>query len=95
MKELTQLIAKDLQLNLSEMEFPDEDILRDFLRKQVSYLMDKEFNKLINIFYKLDIDEKKVKEVLALATPETIVDELVSLVIEREKLKIYYRQKYQ
>jgi len=94
-KELTQLIAKDLQLNLSEMEFPDEDVLRDFLRKQIGYLMDKEFNKLINIFYRLDIDEKKVKEVLTLASPESIVDELVSLVLEREKLKIYYRQKYQ
>ena len=47
MKELTQLIANDLQLNLSEIEFPDEDILREYLRKQVAYLMDKEFNKLI------------------------------------------------
>ena len=95
MEELTKLIAKDLQLDISGMEFPDEDVLRLYLHKQIAFLMDKEFNKLINIFYRLDLDEKKMMGVIALSSPETVVDELVSLVLEREKLKIYYRQKYQ
>jgi hypothetical protein len=72
----------------------DEDELRTKLSIAISYLLNHDMERLLNIFYRLDLSETKVKEVIINSSPEKISLELSDLVMEREKQKIITRMKY-
>lgn len=57
-------------------------------------LLHHDFNKLLNILYRIDVDENKLKQALFESTQpaaETIAD----LIIERQLQKIKFRKMYQ
>ena len=72
--------------NLEEMI---EAIIR-VIRPLLNYQMDK----LLNIFYRLDLNETKVKEVLSISDPETMERNLAILILKREMEKAKWRAKY-
>ena len=57
---LIKIIAKDFDLpeNISE------DQLRDVLIKAFTYLVEDDFSKLLQILYRADVDQYKLKELL-------------------------------
>lgn len=93
-----QLVRKDFGLEV-EMEFEDGDNgfdrLEDFLTNQVNYLLDHDLNRLLNAMYRIDIPEQKTKELLQSSTQGEIARNIVRAIIEREKQKVFTRQKYQ
>lgn len=96
-KQSYQLIHKDLGLE-EEWECEDSENtfsrLEDFLTYQIKNLLDHDFNRLLNAFYRIDIPEKKVKEILTSSEPELVARDLAVLIIEREKQKVLTRLKY-
>lgn len=94
MDELTA-IAWSLQLLETKPEtehssFSDQRLL---LIKAIDTLIHQDFNKLLNILYRIDVDEKKLKYALyesVLPAAETIAD----LIIERQQQKIRFREMY-
>lgn len=96
-EESLQLVKKDLGLeeeaNLTETKDPLEE-LHHFLTRQIQYLIDHDFNRLINAMYRIDISEKKFKQILELSEPGKIAPALSNVIIEREKAKVFTRRKY-
>lgn len=65
--------------------------LRYQLSQIISYLLDHDIQKLINIMYRVDIDERKFKEALI---SQNVADSVANLVLERFIKKAELRLKY-
>jgi hypothetical protein len=96
LNEAINLIQKDFFLEKDDLPISilNLDDLRHALNKVVSYLLDKDMTRLLNALYRIDVDESKVKKVLAEADPESISHEITDLIIQRELKKIETRNKY-
>lgn len=96
-KESYQLILKDFGLEddkeIKEVEMAF-DWLEDFLVRQVNYLLDHDFNHLLNALYRIDISENQVKNLLELSSSEEIALNIARAIIEREKQKVITRARY-
>jgi len=68
--------------------------LKEILNLKVVYLLTYEMEKLLQLFYRLDLNEKKVKEIFAQSSAHKIAPALVDLILERELEKIETRKKY-
>lgn len=92
-----ELIRKDFNMDGEIVLKKDEapfDALKTFLEKQIRYLLDKDFNRLLNAMYRIDISEQKVKEILQNTQPDQISSSLADAIIARERQKIITRLKY-
>jgi hypothetical protein len=90
-----QLITKDFGLDNAELEnTPSMDILESRLVKIVQYLLDQDFQRLINSMYRIDLPESTFKEILANEKPDQIASSLASAILGRELQKAELRQKY-
>ncbi len=94
-KSISTLVDNDFRLKKNE-EFVVSTIneLKDKLSQLISYLMEKDFERLLQAMYRLDIDEKKFWIILEGSEREKISLELADLVIQRELKKLETRQKY-
>lgn len=90
-----QLITKDFGLEDAEMEkSPSIDGLESRLTQVVQYLLDKDFQRLINIMYRIDLSESRFKEILANEEPDRIANSLAKQILARELQKAKLRKKY-
>ena len=64
------------------------------LRRVIDYLIEKDFERLVRVMYRIDIDEEKVKYALSGIDEKTPADLIVDYVIEREMEKAKTRLKY-
>ncbi len=85
----------------SLQKYFDDDIkasnleqLKEWLTSEIIKLMMNDMEKLLNILYRIDVNEKKVKEVFAQHNPKLIAPSLAELIIEREMGKAETRIKY-
>ena len=67
------------------------DNLHDNLSKAINRLILQDFNFLINALYRLDISEKKVKDVLKATSDQDAGDLIAGLIIERQLEKLRTR----
>ena len=91
----SEIIARNFDLQLPENE--DEKLmalLRERLIDRLSYLIDHDFEKLLWILYRIDVDEKLATATLATNpnTPSAVL--LADLVIQRQIKKAETRIKY-
>ena len=93
-----QLIRKDLGLE-EELEIGGDnnsfDWLTAYLEKQINYLLDHDFNRLINSMYRIDIPDHKVNELLHSSEQGELAINIARAIVEREKQKVITRAKYQ
>ena len=85
----------------SLQKYFDEDIkasnleqLREWLTSEIIKLLMNDMEKLLNVLYRIDVNEKKVKEIFAQSNPKLIAPSLAELIIEREIGKAESRIKY-
>lgn len=95
-KESGALIKKDFQLedNLNISEKDPFNELKDQLITILSYLINKDMNRLLTALYRIDVSEHKVNAILTQSHPDEIAIDLADAIIERERLKAQYRMKY-
>lgn len=100
LQQSISLINKDLAL---EQPLPtlgaDDDAsahkqLRHWLTGAINYLLDKNMSQLLNALYRMDVNEFKVKNILAVGEPGKIGEALADLIIERAVQKVLIREKY-
>jgi len=94
-KEIIESSGQSLQ------KYFDEDIkassyeqLKQWLTNEIIKLLMNDMEKLLNILYRIDVNEKKVKEVFAQNNPTLIAPLLAEMLIEREMGKAETRLKY-
>lgn len=78
----------------SEAMRGDEDAQKSELERIINYLLDHDMERLLQVLYRIDVHEEKVKEVMTTYAVEELAAELAQLVIERLRQKVYYRNKY-
>lgn len=97
-KQSLQLFEKDFQLEPEYLQlekqktFTYEEAFLKIMRV-VEDLMEKDFQQLLNVLYRIDVSESKLKEALAFSTdnPASLITKMI---IERELLKVEFRKKY-
>ncbi|MBV6644372.1 MAG: hypothetical protein KI790_02925 [Cyclobacteriaceae bacterium] len=91
-----ELIRKDLGIE-ENFDVPSQepfDWLKQRLSLYIREMLNKDFGRLIIIFYRLDIGEVNVRQILEQADPDQIPTLLAGAIIEREKQKVITREKY-
>jgi len=93
---LSELIIQDFNLDAKQglLEVGHLDELREKLEKIVAYLLDNDFERLLNAMYRLDINEDKFKIALSGMGTKVISEEITDLIISREIQKLKTRMKY-
>lgn len=92
------LFEKDFKLEESYLDLASRtEIAYDqaflLIMRVVEDLMTKDFNQLINVLYRIDVSEEKLKEALAL-TNDNPASIIAKMILERELQKVETRKKY-
>ncbi|SNS01214.1 hypothetical protein SAMN06295967_10237 [Belliella buryatensis] len=88
-----QLIKKDFSLETTE-SIEAEEALLQFLKPIVHQMLNRDFERLLQVCYRIDLGENRLKQILHETDPELMVDELSVAIIKRQKQKIEIRRKY-
>ena len=101
MSDLQKYNPEQLMNKLISHEFPEvlekysEEDLENYLAVYINELIDKDFNKLINLLYRIDISEQKLK--IALQNEDKTISSgktIAQLIIERQLQKLEFRKKF-
>jgi len=90
--DLTAIINQELGLLLPEQISADE--LRRRLSVHINYLIEHDFQKLVSVLYRVDVNEKKLKQLLKENPGEDAGLIIADLIIERQLQKIKSRKEY-
>jgi len=81
---IIKIISKDFDIEQSV----SADQLRDVLIDAFAYLIDHDFPKLIQILYKADVDQYKLKELLETVEGASSAEVIADTYIARQKAKV-------
>lgn len=98
-KSLQKIISSDFAKNTSESLIPNNDFekldeFRKYLTEKLSFLLDNNYDSLINTLYRIDVNEEKVSELFSGSNRSLIPDKLADLIIDRQFQKIRFRKQY-
>jgi len=96
---IQKFVSKDFVKNDYSSLIPSNDYekleeFRKYLTDKMKYMLDKNYNLLINTLYRIDISEKKLAELFSSKDKDSIPDRLADLIIERQIEKIHFRKRY-
>lgn len=94
--ELKSLIVHDLHLEKEEemLQCQNMELLKRNLIEVINMLLLKDYHRLVNAMYRLDIDEKLFRETISGLHSPNVASRLADLVIDREFEKVKSRKKY-
>jgi hypothetical protein len=87
------LLRKDFELPEVNPEFDEEKAIGT-LSKVISYMLDREFERLLQICYRIDLGEDKLKKILHESEPDQVAPDLALALWNRQKQKIEIRKRY-
>ena len=90
--QLKDTIEKEIGLEISSI--PTFNELRDRLSAYINELILNDFDKLVFILYRIDINEKTIKQLLQQANTMSAGETIADAIIARELEKIALRKKY-
>jgi len=90
MTSLLKIISKDFDLP----ESVSEAHLREVLVKTFEYLVEDDFPKLLQILYRADVDQYKLKELLENTEGKSSAEIIADAYIERQLAKVETWKKY-
>lgn len=92
-KNIVSALNVSMDIDLQEGLSMDE--VKNVIADHVNLLISNNFNKLISILYRLDINESKLKKLLADSRDEDAGMIIADLIIERQKQKLISRERFQ
>ena len=101
MTDIQKITSEDLMNLLISHDFPtvfenySNQDLENKLSVYINELIDKDFNKLVNLLYRIDISEQKLK--IALQNEDKTISSgktIAKLIIERQLQKLEFRKKF-
>lgn len=95
MKDIITQLSKNFEIKETLLaEIKSEEALLNLLSSYVQELINKDFDHLLYLLYKIDVGEKKVKAAILKTDPENANIVIAKMILEREKQKIKSRKKY-
>jgi len=92
---LVEKLHKDF--SLADNSLPavnDLSLIREHLIKKVAELISRDYDRFLNNLYRIDVNEKKVSEILHSKDRTTIPEKLADLIIERQLLRVKTQMLY-
>ncbi len=89
-----QSISNRLYLSINSIREKSKENVRDELVALVNELINNDFNSLIQILYRIDVSEQKIRKYLNENEGNNAADLLADLIIERQLQKIKSRKMY-
>ena len=89
--QVFQAISKELEISINEK---DHSFGKQILAEKINELINKDFQKLVSILYRMDVSESKLKQLLADNTGTDAGLIIADLMIERQEEKIKARQQF-
>jgi hypothetical protein len=84
----------ELDVPASMVSISEEASARDALAEMIAFLIDKNFEKLLWILYRIDVDEAKAKQLLSQHLPDEAPIVLADLIMSRQKQKELFRASF-
>lgn len=94
MKQTLPKLINNYFPSCTERDAEDMDEIREAVRLRIRDFLNGDMQGLLQILYRIDVEEEKVKEILALSDPDKIDSDLAAAVVDRILQKIAFRQKY-
>ena len=89
---LIDLLKKDLQIELAaKISF---EKIKEKLIERINYLINNNFEELINLLYKIDVNEAKLKKLLKENSDSDAANIIADLIIKRQLEKIKTREQF-
>lgn len=88
-KELISGVGQSMELVLPVTLSMDE--LRHYLTRHINHLINHDFDKLVHLLYRIDVDERKLRHLLQEGGGENAAGLIADLVIERQLQKLENR----
>ena len=91
-RELIEIINKHI-----DTAFAEDTSMQELQQKLIAYingLIQTDFQKLVTILYRVDVDENKLKTILKNEAGKDAADIIAGLIIEREMQKIQTRKQF-
>jgi DNA-binding protein Fis len=92
LNELVTVINVSLDVALKENLSRDQ--IKERLTEYINDLIDHNFNKLVNLLYKIDVSESRLKRLLDETSGNNAGDIIAELIIERQIQKIKSREQF-
>ena len=92
--ESAKLLQKDFELSIPDEQLTKEQLIKS-LEPVIKQLLDRDLEKLLQICYRIDLGEEKLKIILHESNPEEMAYELSAALVDRQVQKIEIRRKYQ
>ncbi len=90
--DLIPILRQSLEIDLPEnISF---DLLKERLSSHINFLIQSDFQKLVSILYRVDVNESKLKNLLKENPGYDAANIITELIIERQLQKIRSRQEY-
>lgn len=87
--KLIDKLEKDYSLERNTLPaVNDLSAIREHLKKRILQLLAGDYQKFVNSLYMLDVNEKKVSEIMSAKNKIEIPDKLTDLIIERQLQRI-------
>ena len=83
-------INQSLEISLPDIISPEE--LRQKLALHINHLINHDFEKLVSLLYRIDVNENKLRQVLDQGKGENAAGLIADLIIERQLQKIKSRK---
>ena len=77
-----------------EINSIDEEKLKEWLSERISYLLEYDFQCLLQVLYRVDINEEELRQSIASMSNLDSVTIICDMIIKREKSKIVSRKRY-
>lgn len=98
---MDQLVIQDTALLLEktfDLKIPDnlstEDELVALMTPIIHQMLNRDFEKLLQVCYRVDLGEIRLKQILHESDPEMMAFDLAKALVERQILKIEIRNRY-
>ncbi len=92
-KEIAVLLGKNFELKSLKTEFGIDDLVAALV-PQIRVWLNGDLERLLQVCYRIDLGEDKLKYLLREASPESMAEEIARALIDRHIQKIEIRQKF-
>ena len=91
---VSRIVDRNFHIMSEDARDLDEEQLHLALAARIADMLEHEIDLLLSTLYRLDVFERKIKDVLSGRTGEGVAEGLARLVIERQKEKVESRRKH-
>jgi hypothetical protein len=97
--EIVKIVEKEFLVSGDTSLVPSADLstleeFRSYLTAKLKFLLEEKFETLVNVLYRIDINEEKLSELFSAQNKDSLPDSLANLIIERQLQKVKLRNLY-